>query len=323
MTTRESTAPPVVTSGVKQLTARAAPHLRRWARTRLLPIALLICVIAWAAVQIRTLNQVEEPESIPESIVAHSDPLPEPALAGIDVEPLLELKVASSEEGGEEFLEELGGAAIEPGRLTVVNLWATFCKPCKDELPGLREVIRGAQTRPPHGGKVRFVPLLVDSGVTLAEARTTYDGLGGPAPNTFVADVDLGGGVRGKLTELGLIEGELALPVTLVVDCNRRLRWHHLGALRSEHFTELAATLAKLQEEFDGDTCPKPPQLRRLKKKTKPRERLPEFLKVLSTEERAASTRPKPRSVCTRDQVCARDKGENELNCPGDCTPSL
>ncbi len=323
MTTRESTAPPVVTSGVKQLTARAAPHLHRWVRTRLLPIALLCGVIAWATVQIRTLNQVEETESAAEVHVERPPPAPKPALAGVDIEPLLELKVASSEEGGEEFLEELGGAAIEPGRLTVVNLWATFCQPCKDELPGLREIIRGAQTRPPHGGKVRFVPLLVDSSVTLAEARATYDELGGPPPDAFVADVDLGGGIRGKLSELGLIKGELALPVTFVIDCNRRLRWTHLGALRSEHFTELADTLATLQEEFDGDTCPKRPQIRKLKKKAKPREKLPEFLRVPTTEDSAASTRAKSRSVCTRDQLCDRDKGENEFNCPGDCTPSL
>ena len=80
----------------------------------------------------------------------------------------------------------------------VVNLWATWCAPCRRELPAFQEV---SERRP----DVRFVG--IDIGEDAAKAEDFIDELG----ITFEQFVD----ERGELTDA---LGAAALPVTLVVD---------------------------------------------------------------------------------------------------------
>jgi thiol-disulfide isomerase/thioredoxin len=94
----------------------------------------------------------------------------------------------------------------------VVNLWATWCAPCRAEIPEFEEVHRA------RGDEVRFVGVNVGedplvAAEFLAEIGVTYDQF---------ADVD------------GEVSTELratAMPVTVVIDDDGVITTRHLGPL--------------------------------------------------------------------------------------------
>ena len=108
-------------------------------------------------------------------------------------------------------MTDLGGATIDSqnwlGRITILNMWATWCAPCREELPDLIEL----QRRYPESLVV--IAISVDTGPTesvrdfVTRHNITFPvimqdnarGLGLPAidavPTTFVAD-DTGRMVR-------------------------------------------------------------------------------------------------------------------------------
>jgi thiol-disulfide isomerase/thioredoxin len=107
-----------------------------------------------------------------------------------------------------------GTASLDVGALAgpaVVNLWATWCVPCREELPAFQEV---SEARP----DVRFV------GVDIAEdpgaARDFLAELG----ITFEQYLD----ERAELTDA---LGAASLPVTIVVDADGRIATEHIGPM--------------------------------------------------------------------------------------------
>ena len=92
----------------------------------------------------------------------------------------------------------------------VLNLWATWCAPCREELPAFQEVSASRDD-------VRFIG--VNSKETGA-ARKFLDELG----VTYEQYVD----ARGDLAEA---LGAAALPVTLVVDVDGTIATEHLGPM--------------------------------------------------------------------------------------------
>lgn len=258
--------------------------------------------------------------------------------------------------GGRERFDRLAPGALRRGRITVLNLWATFCRPCKEEFPGLDDLLSSED--PAKGRKnVDFVPILVDNGVSLKRARVIYEELGGPIASAFVADVELSGGIRRVLAQAGLLDGELRLPMTLVLDCHARLRWFHRGALQEAEFTELSAVLSKLDGEIGSKLCPR----RRSKKKTRPRgsqvsdgsdgpdsatgsdsdasdgsasskdsadstDAADKSAEPDSTDSGSAGGSAKSASAidaCDNDGTCEPDRGENSVHCPTDCRPEI
>ena len=259
--------------------------------------------------------------------------------------------------GGRERFDRLASGALRRGRVTVLNLWATFCGPCKEEFPGLNDLL-SSEDAAKSLRHVDFVPILVDNGVSLKRARVLYEQLGGPMASAFVADVELSGGVRQVLVQAGLIGDDLRLPMTLVLDCHARLRWFHRGALQEAEFRELAAVLSTLDGEIGSKLCPR----RRSKKKTRPRVSVGsdasdgsagakdsadstdaagkrvEPKSADSTD--AAGKRVEPKSAdsesaggsgkravpldgCDDDGTCEPQRGENSVNCPTDCRPEI
>lgn len=101
-------------------------------------------------------------------------------------------------------LAELEGPAV-------LNLWATWCAPCRAELPAFQEVSDARDD-------VRFV------GVDIAEdpekARAFLDELG----VTFEQYLDDAG-------ELSEALGVAGLPVTIVVDADGRIATEHIGPM--------------------------------------------------------------------------------------------
>jgi len=107
-----------------------------------------------------------------------------------------------------------GAPALDVGALrgpAVVNLWATWCQPCRKELPAFQEV---SAARP----DVRFVGVDIaeDPGKArdfLADLGITFD--------QFLDD-------RGELTDA---LGTAVLPVTLVVAADGTVATEHVGPM--------------------------------------------------------------------------------------------
>lgn len=107
-----------------------------------------------------------------------------------------------------------GGAPLELAALpgpTVVNLWATWCEPCRRELPDLQAL---ADRR----DDVRVVG--VDIGEDAGPALAVLDELG--------VSFDQYADPRGELTAALEVVG---LPATFVTDGSGRITWEHLGEL--------------------------------------------------------------------------------------------
>ncbi|MDT4830728.1 Thiol-disulfide oxidoreductase ResA [compost metagenome] len=113
-------------------------------------------------------------------------------------------------------LMDLAGNPVElrelDGRPLVVNLWATWCPPCRREMP----VLEAAQKAHPQ---VRFV--LVNQGEHAEVVRRFLS-----EQNLAPREVLLDSGNR-----LGQSTGSFGLPTTLFYDASGRLQHSHMGEL--------------------------------------------------------------------------------------------
>lgn len=114
-------------------------------------------------------------------------------------------------------LERLEGGTLDvaslEGRPTVINLWATWCPPCRRELP----LLDGAQASYPD---VQFV--FADQG----EVRTTVEAYLAERPELSLDNVVLDGGGR-----LGSTFESMGLPTTLFFDASGSHVLTHVGEL--------------------------------------------------------------------------------------------
>ena len=112
----------------------------------------------------------------------------------------------------------LGGGSLDltraPGMPTVVNLWGSWCPPCREELPLLQEFADAA------GDRVRVMGVVSKDGEPQAESFGTDAGV--TFPNAFDGEGDL-------MAELGLN----ALPYTMFLDAEGTLVHSELGPIES------------------------------------------------------------------------------------------
>ncbi len=112
----------------------------------------------------------------------------------------------------------LGGGSLDltraPGMPTVVNLWGSWCPPCREELPLLQEFADAA------GDRVRVMGVVSKDGEPQAESFGTDAGV--TFPNAFDGEGDL-------MAELGLN----ALPYTMFLDADGTLVHSELGPIES------------------------------------------------------------------------------------------
>lgn len=126
------------------------------------------------------------------------------ALPDVDIVPLA---------GGQSIsLADVDGPAV-------VNLWATWCAPCRREIPDFEAVHRA------RGDEVRFVGINIgedadDAAAFLAEVGATYEQY--LDPEGYV------------VTELGAA----TMPVTLVLDADGAISTEHLGPMDQDDLGE-------------------------------------------------------------------------------------
>ena len=116
------------------------------------------------------------------------------------------------------------GPSINPARLAgrpmVVNLWATWCEPCREEMP----MLQAAQKR--YGARVQFIGVNTKdqpdwAAEFLQEVKVTY-------PQVVDFDGQLLASVRSP-----------GLPVTLVLDRHGQVSGRQIGRIREKRLTEL------------------------------------------------------------------------------------
>jgi thiol-disulfide isomerase/thioredoxin len=107
-------------------------------------------------------------------------------------------------------------------RVLVVNFWATWCAPCVEEMPALQRAQRSYEKR-----GVTIVGVGIDSSSNIRDFRSRL-GLDLPL---------LAAGAGGS--ELGRALGNRAgaLPFTVLIDRQGRIRQRKLGQIRGEELT--------------------------------------------------------------------------------------
>jgi thiol-disulfide isomerase/thioredoxin len=121
-----------------------------------------------------------------------------------------------------------GGGSLDlgraPGAPTVINLWGSWCTPCREELPLMQEFADAA------AGRVRVVGVISKDGRPQAESFAADAGV------TFPSAFDGGGEL---MTDLGLN----GLPYTYFVDAEGGLVYTQVGPVAS--VDELRALVAE------------------------------------------------------------------------------
>ncbi len=103
------------------------------------------------------------------------------------------------------------------GRVVVVNLWASWCAPCRAEAPVLEAV--AAETRP---RQIRFLGIVSGGKDSIENARAFQRRYGVSYPSLFDGDNSLVLAFRGQLPMA-------AIPTTLVLDRQGRVAARALG----------------------------------------------------------------------------------------------
>jgi cytochrome c biogenesis protein CcmG, thiol:disulfide interchange protein DsbE len=111
-----------------------------------------------------------------------------------------------------------GGGSLDLGRApgvpTVVNLWGSWCTPCREELPLMQEFADAA------AGQVRVVGVISKDGRPQAESFAADAGV--TFPSAFDGDGEL-------MTDLGLN----GLPYTYLLDADGGLAYTQVGPVTS------------------------------------------------------------------------------------------
>lgn len=208
---------------------------------------------------------------------------------GRDGAPILNLRFYDRDRDAEVALRDL----VVPRTVTVVNLWATWCEPCKAEFKDFKRLWGK------WGGEVRFIPVELSSlkGERDQEKWSTRDALHGmmPAAEHHLVDISerrIQDAVVGqKLADAD----EVGAPITLVFDCKRRLVWQSFKQI--EDVEGFAAVIDGLRPTLTTGACYEPPAPR------------PEL----------AAPEPVADGPRCGDGICTTTSKEDCWTCPADC----
>ncbi|CAN5600111.1 hypothetical protein BH23ACT7_BH23ACT7_17330 [soil metagenome] len=148
-----------------------------------------------------------------QSAIAPLDARPAPT----DRMPLPDAPLAGFAEGRDISLADYRGAPL------VVNLWATWCAPCVEEMPALQEVARAGE------GQVAFLGVDVNDDAAKAEAFVERLGIG----------YDLAADPR---EEFARAVEAFGMPTTLFVGPTGTIVYRHTGPLDAAQLRALLGT---------------------------------------------------------------------------------
>ncbi len=115
------------------------------------------------------------------------------------------------------------------GKVVVINLWASWCGPCRMEVPEYEKV------RKAYAGRdVEFI------GLTTEDPRTSSDRV-----NKFLRDISFGFrlGWADRETARTLLNGRSSIPQTLVIDADGRVVNHWSGYSPGQSGNKLKQTI--------------------------------------------------------------------------------
>jgi thiol-disulfide isomerase/thioredoxin len=182
---------------------------------KLFPLLLLVAACALnAASQSGRRGTIPRPTQTEAPIQAplNPEPEPQPAIAPSELaflpESLRERQIKTLDSGSFRF-------ADFHGKVVVINLWASWCGPCRREVPEYEKV------RKAYAGRdVEFI------GLTTEDPRTSSDRV-----KNFLRDISFSFrlGWADRETARTLMNGKNSIPQTLVIDADGRIVSHWSG----------------------------------------------------------------------------------------------
>jgi len=124
------------------------------------------------------------------------------------------------------------------GEVVLLNIWATWCKPCREEIPALETLY---QRHREAGLVVAGVSIDVD------EDRAKVAGFAGALGATYAMWYDPDDRVSSTFLALGV-------PASYLIGRDGTLRWRHMGPVTAEDGALNAALAAALAEPRPGPT---------------------------------------------------------------------
>ncbi|WP_254781918.1 TlpA disulfide reductase family protein [Modestobacter sp. DSM 44400] len=189
-------------------------------RTHLIGLAATLALLAGCAAgapEARDSRPSDTPVGPPIATVPPCEDLPDDSTSP-DADALPSLTLSCLGPGPAVSLDQL------TGRPTLVNLWATWCGPCREEMPLLQDAYVQ------YGEQVRFL------GVDTQDDPE--------AAGSFLADLDIG--YPHVVDPSGQLLRELGvrgLPVTLVLDQTGRVKARSIGQLTADELQQLLGSV--------------------------------------------------------------------------------
>ncbi|MBI4741773.1 MAG: TlpA family protein disulfide reductase [Betaproteobacteria bacterium] len=116
------------------------------------------------------------------------------------------------------------------GKTLVVNFWATWCPPCREEMPGFSRLQRKHEAN-----GVQFVGIALDTAENVQEFSKSF-----PVDYPLLIGGSIGTDLTRKLGNL-----RLALPYTLVVTTDNEVRFARPGAISERELGDLLDNLLR------------------------------------------------------------------------------
>jgi thiol-disulfide isomerase/thioredoxin len=127
-------------------------------------------------------------------------------------------------------------------RLLILNFWADYCKPCKDEFPWLK--LMAQRIEEDYGGQVRFA--FISETASVDKMKAFVKANASHLPDLLYQDTNE---ALAESLRRAVPGGEISLPVTLILDGNRIVRYALVGAMvhRTSELRAAIATLARVE----------------------------------------------------------------------------
>jgi len=152
---------------------------------------------------------------------------PQPAatpIAAVVARPDLPIGYSVDQQALDFTLNDLAGQPVKlsalRGHVTILNFWATWCPPCRSEVPALQAAYQQYQSR--------GVALI---GIDLKEDAATIQQFVAPYGVTYPIVRDENGGVSAQYQVAGI-------PTTIIIDANGVIRARHIGPITEAQLAE-------------------------------------------------------------------------------------